>query len=438
MSPHAVNTQVIEVIIVGAGIAGLAAALAIHDAGHHVTIVEGASVLREIGAGVLISSNATRELIRWGLEDDLRDVIVQSRVSRVLRWDDGKVLSEVHMDPSFALKKYDAPVWMIHRADLHTAMLKKVKSLGIEIKLASRVVEADVDKASVTLASGEVLDCDFIVGADGVRSKMRDIISLKPVPALPTGDYAFQFALEIEKYKNDPVIAPLVEGHAATAWWGPGRHVIGTLLRGEKLFNCVAVFPDDGSLGDEHKQLGADVDELRRNFSDWCPAVRTILFHADPSSIVKWKLQDLDPLESWHRGHAVLIGDACHPMLPYLAQGASQAIEDGAVLAQCLAHLPLDRVGRAFQDLRFSRATQIQQLARKQKTENHYPDGPEQQARDERLKDPTQVRAWQWEPVAGKPTKSWSDGLFGYDSKIECEEYFREHDAGRLLVKQAV
>ena len=166
-------------------------------------------------------------------------------------------------------------------------------------------------------------------------------------------------------------------------------------------------------------------------------SVRTILFHADPSSIVKWKLQDLDPLKSWHRGHAVLIGEACHPMLPYLAQGASQAIEDGAVLAHCLAHLPLDRVGPAFQELRFSRATQIQQNARKQKTENHYPDGPEQRARDERLKDPTQVRAWQWEPVVGKPTKNWSDGLFGYDSKAECEEYFRELEAGRLSAKQA-
>ncbi|EXJ70045.1 uncharacterized protein A1O5_07118 [Cladophialophora psammophila CBS 110553] len=422
MSPHAVSNPVLDVIIVGAGIAGLAAAHAIHGAGHHVTIVEGASVLREIGAGVLISSNATRELIRWDLEDDLKDVIVQSRVSRVLRWDDGKVLSEVKMDPSFALKKYDAPVWMLHRADLHTVMLKKVQSLGIEIRLGSRVVDADVAKASVSLASGAVLDCDFIVGADGVRSKMRDIISQTPVPAMPTGDYAFQFALDIEQHKDDLVIAPLVEGHTATAWWGPGRHVIGTLLRGEKLFNCVAVFPDDGSLGDEHKQLGADVDELRRNFSDWCPAVRTILFHADPGSIVKWKLQDLDPLESWHRGHA----------------GASQAIEDGAVLAQCLAHLPLDRVGPAFQDLRFSRATQIQQNARRQKIENHYPDGPEQQARDERLKDPTQVRAWRWEPVAGKPTKSWSDGLFGYDSRAECDEYFREHDARRLFVKQAV
>ena len=230
MSPHAVRDHVLDVIIVGAGIAGLAAALAIHDAGHHVTVLEGASVLREIGAGVLISSNATRELIRWGLEDDLRDVIVQSRVSRVLRWDDGKVLSEVRMDPSFALKKYDAPVWMLHRADLHTAMLKKAQSLGIEIRLGSKVIDADVANASITLASGEVLDCDFIVGADGVRSKMRDLISQKSVPALPTGDYAFQFALEIEKYKDDPVIAPLVAGHATTAWWGPGRHVIGTLL----------------------------------------------------------------------------------------------------------------------------------------------------------------------------------------------------------------
>lgn len=107
-------------------------------------------------------------------------------------------------------------------------------------------------------------------------------------------------------------------------------------------------------------------------------------------------------------------------------QGASQAIEDAAVIAQCLQHLPLDKVGAAFQDLRYSRATQIQQNARRQKTANHYPDGPDQQRRDEQLKIPSNVRSWAWEPVEGKPTKKWNEGLFGYDSREECQAYFKE------------
>lgn len=170
--------------------------------------------------------------------------------------------------------------------------------------------------------------------------------------------------------------------------------------------------------------------------------VRTILFHADPEVIVKWKLQDLDPLEHWHRGNLVLLGDACRmclptssksyasltivldPMLPYLAQGASQAIEDAAVLGLCLGKLPRHEVGPAYQAIRYSRTRQIQLFARRQKTVNHLPDGPEQAERDQRLKDPALVRSWAWEPVEGKPAVAWNDGLFGWDAEVECRQYF--------------
>ncbi|KAK8209092.1 hypothetical protein M8818_003787 [Zalaria obscura] len=207
-----------------AGIGGLSACISIHRAGHNVSLLESAKELREIGAGVLISPNATRELIKWGLDDELHDLIVHSRVSRVLRWKDGAVLSEVAIDPDVIQKKYGAPTWTVHRADLHQGLIRKVKQLGIPIRLGSKVIEADVDSASVTISTGEVFQCDFIVGADGVRSKLRDILCGQPTPAQPTGDYAFQFALDIDKHRDDPVIGRLTREKAATAWWGGGRH----------------------------------------------------------------------------------------------------------------------------------------------------------------------------------------------------------------------
>jgi len=136
---------------------------------------------------------------------------------------------------------------------------------------------------------------------------------------------------------------------------------------------------------------------------------------------------DLPPLKTWHSGRLALLGDACHPMLPYMAQGASQAIEDAAALAQCLRYLPLSKVGKVYEAIRYSRGTQIQQYARAQRGKNHMVDGPEQEERDAgfREADPGKRAAWshRWESVDGEEPKMWNDGLFGYDAEEEARKY---------------
>ena len=132
---------------------------------------------------------------------------------------------------------------------------------------------------------------------------------------------------------------------------------------------------------------------------------------------------DMLELPTWHKRRLVLLGDACHPMLPYLAQGAAQAIEDAATLGQCLRMLPIDQVGLVYEQIRKSRASQIQSNSRAQRSRNHLPDGPEQEARDEMLKDPVKARAYTWKSVNGEAPAPWTEGLYAYDAEAEAVKY---------------
>ncbi|OAP54545.1 hypothetical protein AYL99_10993 [Fonsecaea erecta] len=433
MSPSRTEhpTDRLRVVVVGAGLGGLAAAIAIYRSGlAEVQVLEAASKLGELGAGIQVSPNCSRLLIRWGVGKYLDDAVVLPRYGRVVRWQNGEVLSQAPMMPQIQ-EKYGFPHWHVHRADLHEALRRKVEELKIPILVNAKVVAADVEGASVSLHTGEKIDCDFIVGADGLRSTMREVVfqNEEAAPPFVTGDYAYRFTVPTEDMADDPVLADCVRVPMAIGWWGPRMHVVGYKLRNETIFNVVAVFPDDGTMDNTYKMEG-EIEHLKKLYDGWCPQVKALIERAKPGTVTKWKLMDLPPLQRWHRGKLVLIGDACHPMLPMQAQGASQAIEDAAALAQCLRHLPLTDVGTVFQQLRYSRATQIQKYARTQRDKNHLLDGPEQEARDAAMKDASAAArsayAWSWAAEDDEPARPWNEGLFGYDAEEEALKKIRK------------
>lgn len=275
------------VIVVGAGLGGLAAAIAIHRTNRFtVLVLEAASILAEIGAGIQVSPNCSRLLRRWDCEKYLAETAVLPRLTRVKRWQTGETLAKMPANPETE-QKYGAPHWHVHRADLHDALLRKVQELDIPIEVNAKVVAADVEKGSVTLHTGKVLECGFIVGADGLRSAMRDIMAAAsnevPVPLQTTGDYAYRFTIPTADMMEDPLLADLVEVPMAVAWWGPNMHVVGYKLRKETMFNVVTVFPDDGSLEKSYRDFG-DAEHLKETYKDWCPEYaimqnQPIVFH---------------------------------------------------------------------------------------------------------------------------------------------------------------
>ncbi|KAH7013925.1 salicylate hydroxylase-like protein [Ilyonectria destructans] len=421
-------TSLPRVIVVGAGLGGLATAIALSLTGEFsILVLEAALSLGEIGAGIQISPNASRLLRRWQCDKYLNSSAVEPRSAYVRRWQSGEILQERPLNPGLEAK-YGAPYYHWHRADLHLGLLQRARDLNVDVRVGSKVIKIDAGmetgKASATLESGETLDAIFIIGADGIKSTVRDQIFPGSPQPQPTGDLAYRFTIKISDLKQNSKVAHLAESPSATSWWGPGRHVVGYMLRGELIYNVVAVFPDDGSVTDIGRATAA-LTEMQAMYEGWDPVVLELMHLAEPQALLKWTLMDIPPLPSWTKGRVALIGDACHPMLPYLAQGSAQAIEDAATLAILLKELKNEpeKAAQLYQTLRKDRATKVQQYAREQRSRNHLLDGPAQMQRDAELRGlasaPKSAHSWQWEADeqanGARKSVTWIDGLYNYD-----------------------
>ncbi|KAG9101951.1 hypothetical protein FRC06_002463 [Ceratobasidium sp. 370] len=298
------------------------------------------------------------------------------------------------------------------RADLHRMIYELAQTVGVTIRLSSHVKFINPSKPSLALSTGEVVYCDLIVGADGVKSMIREVVVGAPDRPRPTGDAAYRAIIPAEKMVGDPQLKELLDRPEMTAWMGPERHVMGYCIRGCKEYNLVLLHPDgrDGSApAVESWTAMGRVDDMRKDFSGWEPRIEKML-QLVPSPL-RWLLADREPLEKWvhDEGKVALLGDACHPMLPYRAQGAAMAVEDAAVLGSLLSRLrtqnDLPKLLKAYQQLRLPRTSESQQSARLNQFIFHLPDGPAQEARDADM-----GRAMRWEEERRRREREALDG----------------------------
>jgi len=318
-----------RILIAGAGICGLCCALALLQRGFHVTVLEQAQQLGEVGAGFQISANGVRCLAELGLSSELKDIATEAGGKQVRLWSSGQTWKLFDLGAE-SVRKYGFPYYMLYRPDLQGLMERRVRRLQPDaIRLGAKVVGVEQDDrgVEVELEGGERIRGGILIGADGVHSRVRRAL-FGTSDAQFTGCVAWRGLIPREK------IPQHLQANVGTNWIGPGSHVIHYPLRNGELMNFVGIVERTDWQVESWTERGS-IDECLKDFEHWHDDVQTLIRGIQQP--YKWALLSRQPMTQWTIGRATLLGDACHPTLPFLAQGAVMALEDGIVLARCLA-----------------------------------------------------------------------------------------------------
>jgi salicylate hydroxylase len=390
-----------RVAIVGAGIGGLTAALALCKRDVDVVVLEQADRLRPVGAGIQLTPNANQVLDRLGVLDAIVDTAFEPRSLDIVDGQRGRTLLSTPL-ATRARIRYDQPYLNVHRGDLQTVLLDAVEAAtSADVELDCRVtsvVQGD-DAVAVRLSDGRTVNADIVVGADGVHSIVRQHVVTRHLPARFTGHVAYRMLIPRSALGTDSLPAPSI-----TLRMGPHGHIVSYWVRGGQLYNVVAII-EDSQWRDEGWNTPADLTAVRAAFRHWDPRLEALFGAA--GDIHKWALLDHPVPSAWSRGRTALLGDACHAMLPYLAQRGAMAIEDAWVLGEVLggAADPVAALS-CYSQLRIARATRVHARAARNANTFHRSGRVSRFARDAALR-----------ALAGKPERYLErmDWLYGLD-----------------------
>ncbi|MGW1279619.1 FAD-dependent monooxygenase [Streptomyces tsukubensis] len=383
-----------RVAVVGAGIAGLTFAAALRRTGIDCHLYEQARRLTEVGAGVQIAPNATRLLRRMGLRDRLRTIAVTPQAIEMRRWNDGTLLQRTPLGGT-CQRRFGAPYYTVHRADLHSGLLSLVPRHRVHLGARCVAVTQDDDEARLHLSDGTVIAADLVVGADGIHSVARQqIVADRP---RFSGQTIYRGLVPAERVRH------LLTEPRVQLWLGPDQHcVCYPVSSGRQVsFGATAAALD---WKQESWTAEGDPMELAAAYTGWHPDVTALIGAAE--TVGRWALHDRENADRLSSGRVTVIGDAAHPMLPFQAQGANQAIEDAVVLALCLADAGRSGPGtalRRYERIRLPRTALIQRRSRDNAKTFHLADGEAQRHRDSTVRTTSGLDGHEW--------------LFGYDAE---------------------
>ena len=347
-----------KILIVGAGIGGLVSALCLNKKGYEVEIYEQSEVLSELGAGVQLSPNATRVLDYLELTDDLKPHVFEPRSFQFLNYKTEKIISKrdlgLKIQDDFGFPNFD-----VHRADLQKVLLNKVEEKGIKIYTNMKVIDVgnEENKAYIKI-NEEKIKADIVIGADGIHSVVREKLFEKKESSF-TGNVAWRMLIPVDLLPRDLILPD------TTVWLGPKKHFVSYHVSGGKNLNCVCLVEQEGWKNENWSERG-NIEDLREVYNGWNQTIETLLKIANPNTLYRWALHDRPPMKQWSKGRIILLGDAAHPMLPFLAQGAAMAIEDGAVLADCISsYEDNEKSLKYFEQIRKPRTSFVQLAARR-------------------------------------------------------------------------
>jgi salicylate hydroxylase len=389
-----------NVIVAGGGIGGLTAALSLLRRGFKVKVYEQSPQLKEIGAGIQISSNGTKVLFALGLEEALAKVQVRPASRELRHWSTGETWHWFDLGDR-SVERFGTPHLMLHRSDLHNLLMTAVRDADPEaIVLGKRVtaVRSDEGSAELEFDDGSKAAADYAIGADGIHSRVR-VCLFGPSNPVFTNCIAWRGLIPMEKLPAH--LAKLV----GTNWLGPRGNVLHYPVRRGELMNFVSLVERSDWQVESWSTEGSK-DELRRDFEGWHEDVHTMIDAIEVP--YKWAMMVREPMPQWSKGRVTLLGDACHPTLPFLGQGGVMSIEDGYVVAACLDRYfddPKKALGR-YEEIRRDRTATVVRKAHENKTSAFEP----------RLADKSLVAeevAREWQQVRLKERMDW---LYSYNA----------------------
>ena len=365
----------ISIAVIGGGIGGLTAALCLRQIGIDVHLYEQARALREVGAGINVTPNATRIIHALGLGEGLAKLGVMPTGVHQRRWDDGHTLLRTSLgteiEGHFGFRQYQS-----HRADVLNMLIDAFPPERLHAGHRLVSFRQRSDEVEAQFENGVRVTADALIGADGIHSTVQRLLFGEASPHF-TGCAAYRGLVPAEKVAH----LDLEVVHQITL--GPGSHFVNYFVANKRLVNFVGVIEQANWSKESWTERG-DLAQARAAFAGWHKQVRGLLDAVEETFI--WGLFDRAPLPRWSVGRVTVLGDACHPMLPFMAQGAAQAMEDAMTLMACLRKIAnIPQALAYYQELRLPRTSQVQSLAAANKMRFHLPDGPEQAARDAKM-----------------------------------------------------
>jgi len=421
-----------EIIVVGAGIGGLSIALSLSLAGHKVTILESASALAEIGAGVQLTPNSTKYFWKWGLGPAILEHSVLPGSFNVRRGKDGVLLG--HAPFKDFEGRYGGPYIVIHRADIHRILHEHAIKAGAQLRLNSRVIKYDFERGDVTLSDGEQLHADLVIAVDGINSFARkSFLGDEEGETEKTGWAAYRMMAPVDKIKANPQTAHLIQEHNCNCWNGDSKSFMTYMIKNSQKLNIVLSHPDDVDTSEWTPEQYQN--EITRLFGDWNPLCRTLLSMASPD-IQNWPVYQVKSLSKWtsDSGKFILMGDAAHAMAFYLSMGVSMAVEDAEALTECLSlreksNCSLRQAVDVFEKVRKTRAKQVREASLHAGNMLHLPEGPQQDIRDQVLQNQGlnfgETKAgdfYKTKTTFGIVDQEIKDWCYGYNVKKDIQE----------------
>lgn len=409
----------IRVLIIGAGFAGLTAAIECTRKGHSVTLLEGFPELKSLGDIISFGQNAGRIFMRWpGIEEKYDAICHNSGKLQFFTWKGEHIIDQVWAEDEDFGKRFNG-----HRGEMHEILFSYVLDLGVDVRLNHRVSEyfENDDEAGVT-CNGKRITADVILAADGVRSTARTIVLGYEDKAKSSGYAIYRAWMPSDDLAKNPLTRNLIiHGDSHIGYLGPDIHWLGASVSATNSYSWVCTHRDDRDVEEGWQEPG-DVEDACRVLEGWADVVHAIVRATPPDKLVDWKLVYRDPLPTWisQKARVALIGDAAHPFLPTSIQGASQAMEDGVTAAVCLelgGKKDVQTAMRAFEKIRYERVRAVQKTGETTRDTWHKADF------DKVLKNPTMVKL---------KREAW---ILDHDSEKHAYDVY--HDTVRELQKDS-